>query len=105
LKKERIPERINTNLNVKYFCCNELKSGIITNLSENDMYMKTNPCCPVNTIFEILIPSEDKILKVSVKIMRISKEGNDYVGMGLKLLGQTEKYLNFVKKLNPTLAN
>jgi hypothetical protein len=102
---EKNSERINTALNVKYFCCNELKSGIITSLSEKDMYMKTKPCFPCNTIFDILIPSENEILNIPVKIFRIDKEENDYVGMELKLLEQTKKYLNFVNALKCSLED
>jgi hypothetical protein len=96
---ERNSKRINTALNVKYFCCNDLKSGIITNISEKDMYMKTKPCFPCNAIFEVLIPTGNEVLKVPVKILRIDKKGNDNVGMGLKLLEQTEKYVKFLNTL------
>jgi hypothetical protein len=102
---ERNPERINTNIHVKYFYYNELRSGIITNLSEKDMYMKTNPCFPCIAIFEVLIPSENEVLKVPVKIIRMHKEGNDEVGMKLKLLEQTKKYLNFVNALKFSLED
>jgi hypothetical protein len=101
--KERNTERINTALNVKYFCCNELRSGIITNLSEKEIYMKTKPCFPCNATFDILIPIEEEVLSIPVKIYRIDKEENHYVGMELKLMEQTEKYLEFIKNLNPAL--
>lgn len=99
LIKERNTERIYTTLNVKYFCCNELRSGIITNLSEKDIYMKTKPCFPCNATFDILIPIEEEVLSIPVKVCRIDKEENDYVGMELKLMEQTEKYLNFVNTI------
>jgi hypothetical protein len=103
--KERNSERINTNLDVNYFCCNELKLGIITNLSEKGMYMKTKPCFPCNAAFDVLIPIKEEVLSIPVKIIRIDKEGNDYVGMELKLVEQTKKYLNFVNILKSALAN
>ncbi|MCK5427270.1 MAG: hypothetical protein KAJ34_06205, partial [Thermodesulfovibrionia bacterium] len=79
--------------------CNELRSGVITNLSEKDMYMKTKVCLPCHTTFDVLIPSEKGILSIPVKICRIHKEGKDYVGFGLELLEQTDKYLNFTNTL------
>jgi hypothetical protein len=103
--KERVSERLGTHIGVKYFCCNELYSGIITNLSEKDMYMKTKPCFPCNATFVVLMPSEQGIINIPVQISRIHKEGNDYVGMGLKIVGQTEKYLNFVNTLKSVLTN
>jgi hypothetical protein len=102
---ERNSERINTALNVKYFYCNELCSGIIKNLSEIDMYMKANLCFPYNTIFEVLIPSENGILNVPVKVYRIHRNGNYYIGMGLKLMEQPEKYLNFINTLKFALED
>jgi hypothetical protein len=103
--KARNSERINTNLDVNYFCCNELKSGIITNLSEKDIYMKTKPCFPCNAIFDVLIPIKEEVLSIPVKIFRIDKEANDYVGMELKLVEQNEKYLNFVNTLKFALED
>jgi hypothetical protein len=96
LIKERISERIDTHLSVNYFCCNELRSGIITNLSAQDMYMKTNICFPCNSTFNVLIPSEKGILDIPVRICRIHKEANDYIGIGLTVVEQTEKYRNFL---------
>lgn len=97
--KERVSERKNSYLSAHYFCCNELHSGIITNLSSNDMYIKTKICFPCHSAFDVLIPSEKGILSVPVRISRIKKEGNNYVGLGLEIVGQTDKYLNFVNTL------
>jgi hypothetical protein len=103
--KERISEGLKTNIHAKYFYYDKLRSGIITNLSEKAMYIKTNPCFPCVAIFEVLIPSENEILKVPVKVLKIHKEGNDYVGMSVEIVEQTEKYLNFVNTLKLAIVN
>jgi hypothetical protein len=66
--------------------------------------MKTKPCFPCIAIFDVIMPPENENLNISVKVFRIHKEGNDYVGMELKLVKQTKKYLNFVNILKSALA-
>ncbi len=96
---KRFSERIDTFISVNYFCKNELYSGIITNLSDDDMYIKTTSCFPRNSTFDILMPEPKGIFVTHVTISRIHKEDDKFVGMGLKIMEQTEKYLEFVQTL------
>jgi Tfp pilus assembly protein PilZ len=100
--QKRAFERVNTRLDARFFCGNMFYSGIITNLSENGMFISTKRCLPFDSTFEILIHLEDEILKVPVKVTRIVKTEGFYDGMGVELLERPRNYLEFVNQLKST---
>ena len=95
----RAYERVNINFRAKFFYGNTLYTGEITNLSENGIYISTRLCFPFESRFEILIPLDEGVLKVPVKVSRIIKTDDFYEGMGLELLEQSKNYLEFVRNL------
>ena len=96
--KRRAFERVSASLefhsfNVDYF-------GVVTDLSENGMFIKSQKISfPFKSQFEILLPLNEHMLNIPVKVTRITKSTRFYDGMGVKLLKPSRTYLNMVRKL------
>ena len=93
-------QRIPANLILRFPSCNTFDSATLTNLSASGMYIKADVCFPIQSRFNVLVQLKDEILNVPVKIVRIVKSGNFYEGIGVKVLKQTNKYLDVLMKLN-----
>lgn len=62
------------------------------------MLINTKLCFPLKSQFEILLPAENEILKLPVKVSRLLKKDNIYEGIGVELLAPSPKYLEFLDK-------
>jgi hypothetical protein len=102
--EKRLSDRISTNVEVRFFCGNMFYSGMITNLSENGMFISTKRCLPFDSTFEILFRSEHEIMKVPVKVSRIEKTEGFYDGMGLELLERPRSYSAYLNQLKSTTS-
>ncbi len=95
--QKRSFERVHANIKVKFFCCESHYNGTVMNLSEDGMYISTDEMrFPFDSEIEIIIPLNEDILKVPVKVMRITKSSDLYDGLGVKVLMPSEHYINFV---------
>ena len=54
---------------------------------------------PFKTQFEMLIPLNDNMLNVPVKVTRITKTKRFYDGIGVELLKPSRNYLKLVRRL------
>jgi hypothetical protein len=91
-------ERVPANIKVKFFCCESHYDGTITNLSEAGMYISTDEMrFPFDSEIDIVISLNSDILKVPVKVMRITKSSNFYDGLGVAVLKTSSRYIDFVK--------
>jgi hypothetical protein len=97
--QKRAFERIPVSLEGRFFCGNTIYSGVITDVSENGIFISTRMCFPYNSIFELMIPIGEKVLKVPVRVSRMAKTDEFYSGMGVKILGKVPDYLEFVREL------
>ena len=96
--QRRAFERVPANIKVKFFCCESHYDGTIMNLSAGGMYISTNEMrFPFDSEINIIIPMNLDILKVPVKVMRITKSSDCYDGMGVSVLKPAERYIDFVK--------
>jgi hypothetical protein len=96
---KRDSERISANIPLRFPCCDTFNSGKATNLSGNGMYIDAEMCFPMKSSFEVLVELKDEILEIPVEIVRLSKKGNKYKGMGVALLSLPKKYLELLIKL------
>ncbi len=95
---QRVPVRI------EFQCCNIDCYGIITNLSANGIFIKSNKITfPLESQFELCIPLKKNPLNVRVKINRITKSSGYYDGIGVEVLGHPQKYLELVCRLKVSL--
>jgi Tfp pilus assembly protein PilZ len=90
-------ERVPANIKVKFFCCQSNYDGTIMNLSEGGMFISTDQMrFPFDSEIEIIIPLISDILKVPVKVVRITKSSDFYDGLGVEVIDPTDQYKNFV---------
>ena len=98
--EKRHSQRIPKNLKVTFPCCNKLYSGTVTDLSESGMLIYSEVNLPIKSTFEVLISINNEIIKLPAVFVRLEKEGNNYKGMGVKLLNPPKKYVEYVHALN-----
>jgi desulfoferrodoxin (superoxide reductase-like protein) len=103
--KERTFERMTTSLRVNFSIGNEIHSGTLTNLSKNGMFIITKNCLPLKSKFDILIPSDEGVMSVSVKVRRLWKVSNDDDGMGVELLNPSKQYIEFFNSMRTDNIN
>lgn len=104
---EQFPERrtfkrIPSNIPVKFFYGNSVHFGIVTNFSEDSMFVSTSKSLfPLHSQFEICIPSiNDDALRLSAKVARLSRTDGYYNGMGVQLLNAPEDYSALLEKFS-----
>ena len=101
---KRAFERVSVNIEAKFFYGNAIYTGEITNLSENGIFISARLCFHFESRFEILIPVNEEVLKVPVKVSRIIKTDDFCDGMGLELLERPKNYLEFVSNLKSAVS-
>lgn len=99
--QRRAFERIPVEYKVRYFCGDIACIGTVTDLSENGMFIDTTIDFPFDSNFELLLPLNDEVVKVSAIIKRVVKNRGVYEGMGVELVNPPENYLQFVDELKP----
>ena len=92
--------RFPIQINVKFYCSDKVYSGIVTNISETGMFIKTNEMClPEEREFNLTIPLEEEFARFPVRINRmVNMEGGNY-GIGVELLDPPPEYVEFVENL------
>jgi len=103
--QRRSSERVPTSINVRFCCEDRGYSGTVRNLSKNGMFISTRDMrFPFDTKFKVLIPVEDHVLTVPVKVSRITKTSDSYDGIAVELLNPpTREYLKFIELLKSAL--
>jgi hypothetical protein len=98
--KKRASKRVNEKLPVRFPGHNTFYSGTVTDLSETGMFINSEIYFPIQSEFEMIVLLKEDLLRVPVKIARIVKTGDIYVGMGVELLNLPKEYLEHVIRLN-----
>lgn len=90
-------ERVPADIKIRFYSCNTDYSGTIKNLSENGMFISTDKMLfPFDSTIEIIIPFNEKLLKVPVKVIRMTRSDDVFDGIGVTLLDNHREYLEFV---------
>jgi hypothetical protein len=97
--QRRAFERIPVDFKVRYFCGDTAWNGTVTNLSENSMFIDTTIDFPFDTNFELVLPLNDEVMKISAIIKRVVRNNDGYKGMGVELVNPPENYLQLVNDL------
>ena len=93
-------ERVPADIKIRFYSCNTDYSGTIKNISENGMFISTDKMLfPFDSTIEIIIPFNEKLLKVPVKVIRMTRSDDVFDGIGVKLLDNNHDYLEFVSNL------
>jgi hypothetical protein len=91
--------RIRTKIKVKFFCEKVLCSGTMYNFSENGMLINTKISFPFDWEFDVFMLLKEKLLKVPVKIIRLSKGDKYYDIMAVEVLDPPQEYKDFVRSM------
>ena len=95
--QRRAFERVPANIKVKFFCCESHYDGTIMNLSQGGMYISTDEMrFPFDSEIDIIIQMNLDILKVPVKVIRITKSSDIYDGLGVAVLKPSGDYMDVV---------
>ncbi len=97
--EKRNYQRISTAVDARFLYGDMFYSGTIMNLSEKGMFMRTRICLPFNCLFEIIINKKDVLIKVNVRVKRVTKINGYYDGMGVEILNPQKEYLEFIDSL------
>ncbi len=100
--EKRAFERIPIHLNVRVHNSGSLHNGLVTNLSEQGMYIITGAHLSSGLNIELSIPFKKNHLKVPIKIVRTKKTGYLYDGFGAELSNSSQDYIKFVHSHNTT---
>jgi hypothetical protein len=98
--QRRAFERVPADIKIRFYSCNTDYSGTIKNLSENGMFISTDKMLfPFDSTIEIMIPFNEKLLKVPVKVVRMTRSDDVFDSIGVTLLDDHRDYLEFVNNL------
>jgi len=99
--ERRAFERMLSNIKVKFSCCHIDYDGVVTNLSENGIFISTSGMnFPFESKLEILMPTGHRVLKIPVEVTRMIKSADLYDCIGVRLINPSQDYLKFVSNLN-----
>jgi Tfp pilus assembly protein PilZ len=103
--QQRAFERVPANINIRFYTCDTDYSGTIKNISESGMFISTDKMLfPFDSTIEIIVPFEEKLLKVPVKVVRMTKTDDVFDGIGVELLDNHQDYLALVNSLKDVSA-
>ncbi len=94
--QRRAFERIPASLEARFFYGNMFYSGIVTNISKNGMFIRTNVNISSESKFAIILEIEQTFLNVFVRIKRITQTKGYRDGIGVELLNDFGDYIEFV---------
>ncbi len=98
--EKRAFERIPLNIGSRFHCEKMEYLGTIVNISKNGMFIKTEKIhFPFASHLDVIIHLKESVLTVPVRVIRMTKSGDVYDGLGVELLNPTEAYLSFVDSL------
>jgi hypothetical protein len=101
--EKRAFERVPIHLNVRVLNDGSLHNGLMTNLSEQGMYVITGAHLSSGLNIEVFIPFNDDQLKVPIKIVRTKKTGYLFDGFAAELLNSSQDYIEFAHSHNAPL--
>ncbi|KPK01975.1 MAG: hypothetical protein AMK71_03815 [Nitrospira bacterium SG8_35_4] len=97
--RKRSVKRIATSLLVKFDNCDSISYGIITNISECGMCIKSGVCLPDDSSAVLLIPLKDEHLAVNARVRWVKNSDEFYDSMGVELYEPPERYLQIVENI------
>jgi Tfp pilus assembly protein PilZ len=102
-------QRLPVNLQLRLFYGNMVYTGVVTNLSENGMFISTKMSFPIDSVFIAVILLNEHTLKIPIKIRRTVRSGDhlnrpEDNGVGVGLLEPTREYMDFVSKTRASLS-
>ena len=98
--EKRTTKRITVSLEARFFQGKMFHSGTVLNLSEQGMFRKINTCLLSDSKLTVFFLSGQKLLKVPVRINRISSINHSYNGIGVEIQNSPVDYIEFARNLS-----
>ena len=98
-EERRACERIQTNIDARFFYSNLFYSGSVSNMSDSGMFISTKRFLPADSMFVVIIRLENELLKVIAKVKRHTSTSDSGAGMGVALLSPSRSYLELVSTM------
>ena len=103
--EKRLYSRMPSKIKARFYCNDTDYSGTIMNISENGMFISTGTVAfPFESNLDIFIRRRELLLKVTVKVLILTKTENVFDGMGVQVIDPNPDYLKFVRSLQYTKA-
>lgn len=96
---KRAYRRIPASMLVKFIHCGSMCYGIVTNISENGMCIRSGFCLPRDTETMLVIPLKDKNIEVLAEVKWVEKTSSFYDSMGVALSAPPDKYSQIVENI------
>ena len=101
---KRAFNRVPADIEVTFHCNNMDYTGIISDISENGMFISTNDMCsPFDSQFEVVIPFKDDEINVPVNLNRIILSPDSRDGIGVELSDLSPDYIEMVKNIKSSV--
>ncbi len=97
-KDRRVSERLAAGKEIKFFLGNACYSGTALNFSSQGIFISTDTTPSIDSKFEVIMFIENNIIKEPVRVVRTSKKGHYYRGIGIILERPSEEYLDFIDR-------
>ena len=98
--ERRSHERLPSKVKARMFYGNVFYTGMVTDLSENGVFVSTRMSFPLNTVFILVVLVDNQTLKVLSRVKRVLRpeydQSNAKIGMGIELLSPSLEYLEFI---------
>ena len=101
---KRSSERVPSSLLVKFVHSDSMCYGIITNVSEKGMCIKSGVCLPCNSTANLLIPMKDEHLEVAAEVKWVKETNDFYDAMGVELSSPPDRYFQVLENIK-SLSN
>jgi hypothetical protein len=92
-------KKISSTVEARYFWCNKLALGNITDISSNCMCINTKFIFPLNSMIELLIPLKRNVLTIHARVCRSKHNDSHNDSMCFEVSNQGKDYLEFVCNL------
>jgi hypothetical protein len=97
--RKRSCERKPSSLLVKFNHCDTIHYGIVKNVSERGMCIKSGVCLPCDSPALLLIPLKDEHLAVDATVKWVKNTDEFYDCMGVEMSEPPERYLQIVANI------
>jgi hypothetical protein len=102
--EKRAFQRVPVSLQSRLFYGNMVYTGIVTDISENGLFISTKMSFPVDSVLIAEVLLDHHYVEVPIQVRRTAKPDSDFKGfeqsgMGVRLLNHSQEYVDFITKV------
>ena len=98
MRDRRASERLAAGKEIKFFFGKICYSGTALNFSSRGIFISTEVTPPVHTKLEVIMSLENSLIKEPVTVVRRSKKGDYYRGIGVTLENSSKEYSDLIDR-------